>query len=92
MFRLTPRGKRSAISARPVNISLWVYLPRDIPHSFRVEGLTAARLLQWTAPDMNVRAMQQRRVNRAEAVNDVGSPIDGALLCSPVGLPPGGLN
>jgi quercetin dioxygenase-like cupin family protein len=28
----------------------YVYLPRDIPHSFRVEGATAARLLQWTFP------------------------------------------
>ncbi|MEI8306282.1 MAG: cupin domain-containing protein [Chloroflexales bacterium] len=28
----------------------YVYLPRDIPHSFRVEGATAARLLQWTYP------------------------------------------
>ena len=28
----------------------YIYLPRDIPHSFRVEGTAAARLLQWTFP------------------------------------------
>jgi mannose-6-phosphate isomerase-like protein (cupin superfamily) len=28
----------------------YVYLPRDVPHSFRVDGLTPARLLQSTYP------------------------------------------
>jgi quercetin dioxygenase-like cupin family protein len=27
-----------------------VYLPKDVPHAFRVEGATAARLLQLTTP------------------------------------------
>jgi mannose-6-phosphate isomerase-like protein (cupin superfamily) len=34
----------------PVTSGGYVYLPRDVPHSFRVGAAAPARLLQWTYP------------------------------------------
>lgn len=60
----------TALSAQPNSV---VVLPRDIPHWFRVEGDTPARLLQWNFPG----GLERFFLELGEPIVDPASPPAG---------------
>jgi mannose-6-phosphate isomerase-like protein (cupin superfamily) len=61
----------------PVEAGTFVFLPRDVPHCFRVEGDTPGRLLQLTLP-----------AGLEEGFAEMGEPAPGPVLPPPVDGPP----
>ena len=53
-----------------VSTGTYLYLPREVPHSFRVEGTAPARLLQWTYPA----GLEQFFVELGVPTNDLSVP------------------
>jgi hypothetical protein len=61
----------------PAEAGTFVFLPRDVPHCFRVEGDTPGRLLQLTLP-----------AGLEEGFAEMGEPAPGPVLPPPVDGPP----
>ena len=61
----------------PAEAGTFVFLPRDVPHCFRVEGDTPGRLLQLTLP-----------AGLEEGFAEMGGPAPGPVLPPPPDGPP----